>query len=76
MGMEMNIRIDLAAFYDFNVIPNECRHERGPRRGSGKFSNVGTTGRIRGYDPHVGRKKLAGQGDLTLDVTRISRVIT
>ena len=41
-----------------------------------KFEKGGSEGQIRGFDPRVSPKQLAGQYGLTREVTRISRVMT
>ena len=43
---------------------------------SRKFEKGGSAGQIRGFDPRVSPKQLAGHYGLTREVTRISRVIT
>ena len=41
-----------------------------------KFEKGGSAGQIRGFDPRVSLKQLAGHYGLTRVVTRISRVMT
>ena len=41
-----------------------------------KFEKGGSAGQIRGFDPRVSPKQLAGHYGLTREVTRISRVMT
>ena len=41
-----------------------------------KFEKGGSAGQIRGFDPRVSPKQLAGHYGVTREVTRISRVMT